>query len=105
MKKQINKILFFLEQNSDILQILSFLVLFAVLWKICGCARIEPRYNEQGEVIGVESVGFLRNVSVEQRKSDGSYIKMETKSTTSETLGAVNEIIGTTTGTAKEVLP
>ena len=81
-------------------------VALVVLVLMCaGCATAKPEFDSQGNVVGVTSYGFMRDVKLEQVKPDGSRFTLETKSTSADIMRAGNELIGTAAGIAEKVKP
>jgi hypothetical protein len=70
-----------------------------------GCAGVTPRYDTNGNIVGADAYGFLRDVTIYQKKADGSEIKFETKSTSADVMKAGNEILGTMVNGASKMMP
>lgn len=85
----------------DWLMILIFAGSLALL--ITSCASATPRYDTNGNIVGVDGYGFLRDLEVKQVKPDGSSIEIKSKSTSADIMKAGNEILGTVTATAGKV--
>jgi len=91
---------------ADLVAFLALLLLIVVYSIICGgCANITPQYDSAGNITGATSYGFLRTIHIEQVKSDGSKMVLETQSNTGEVLGGVNQMMGTAVGATKDILP
>jgi hypothetical protein len=83
---------------------------------LSGCASYELRRDSSGAVIGVDSQGFLRTIVFEQeyeyeygpngeRRIKKHKIKVATDSNTGEAAKAANQLIGTTVGAARDLMP
>lgn len=90
---------------NGILILFIILLLFLFMIIFSGCASATPYYDTNGNVIGISGYGFLRNLEIEQVKSDGSKISIKSTSTSADVLRAGNEIIGTMIDGAGKAIP
>ena len=83
--------------------LMALLIAFVLL--ISGCASATPRYDTQGNIIGIDGYGFFRDLEVSQVKADGSSLTIKSKSTSADIMKAGNEILGTMAGIAEKAKP
>jgi len=90
---------------ADWLMIGVLVASLALVFVCSGCASATPNYDSNGNITSISGYGFLRDLEFEQRKADGSYIKITSKSTSADIMKAGNELLGTVTATAAKVAP
>lgn len=91
---------------------LDYLILFLVVFLMCGCATITPVYNKNGTLKRVESKKFLADLMYTetitydpQGNILSKHIAYETKTNADRILGATNELVGTLSGVARDLAP
>ena len=77
----------------------------ATVMLVSGCASATPQYDTQGNIVSITGYGFLRDLEVEQKKPDGSYVKISTRSTSGDVIKATNEVLGTLVDGAGKAMP
>ena len=85
--------------------LLAIAALVAFVLITSGCASATPQYDSNGNIISISGYGFLGDLEFEQRKPEGSGIKISSKSTSADIMKAGNELLGTVTATAAKIAP
>ena len=95
------------------LNVMRWLILTSIIALVAGCASYKVNRDSSGKVLSVDSYGFLRTIKVSEHikyDTTGKVVleedrTVETSSNTGEVMNAGNELLGTTVGAAKSLIP
>ena len=80
------------------------LIIICLLF-IIGCASVDGKFDDKGNLIGATGYGIAWRLKVEQVRPDGSRNSYSSESTFSDSVNAINKAAGTLIDGAGKFMP